>query len=159
MIKSVFIILTFLISFTIKAQVHVVKFPELKNYLSEKTGDNIKVINFWATWCGPCIKELPYFNSLKDSYSEHKVEVLLVSLDFADQLSKVESFLEKRKISANVWLLDESDANAYIDLVDKRWSGAIPMTLLINSSTGKRIFLEKELTKEELEKHIISLTY
>ena len=143
-----------MISFTIEAQVQVVKFPELENYISQKSEDKIKVVNFWATWCGPCIKELPFFNSLKDSYSENKVDVLLVSLDFVEELSKVESFLKKRKISMKVWLLDESDANSYIDLVDARWSGAIPMTLLINETTGKRIFLEKELTKEELEHHL-----
>lgn len=91
---------------------------------------------------------------LGKQYSDEKVEVLLVSLDFADQLEKVENFLKRKSISSKVWLLDESDANSYIDLVDTRWSGAIPMTLLINTTTGKRIFLEKELSQEELEHHL-----
>lgn len=156
MTKYLFILI-FLISFSASAQVNVIKFPELKTFISSNESDKVKVINFWATWCGPCIKELPYFDSISRTYSKEKVEVLLVSLDFADQLEKVEKFLENKNISSNVWLLDETDANTYIDLVDNRWSGAIPMTLLINTSTGERIFLEKELTKEELEKHINSL--
>lgn len=143
-----------LVSFTLYSQVKVVKFPALDSYISSAEGPRIKVINFWATWCGPCIKELPYFDALDKQYSDEKVEVLLVSLDFADQLEKVEIFLKRKSISSKVWLLDESDANSYIDLVDTRWSGAIPMTLLINTTTGKRIFLEKELSQEELERHL-----
>lgn len=139
------------------AQVNVVKFNELDSYISSKEGNGIKVINFWATWCGPCVKELPYFESLKETYTSDQLDVLLVSLDFADHTERVNKFLSRKDISTRVWILDEPDANSYIDRVDNRWSGAIPMTLLINPATSKRIFLEKELTKEELEQHINSL--
>ncbi|MGK7389278.1 MAG: TlpA disulfide reductase family protein [Candidatus Cyclobacteriaceae bacterium M2_1C_046] len=138
------------------AQVKIIKFEELNNYLNSGS-DKVKVINFWATWCAPCIKELPYFEALQETYSNKDLELLLVSLDFVEQKEKVTKFLEKKDITANVWLLDESDANSYIDKVDPRWSGAIPMTIIINPSTEKRIFLEKELTKEELEKNINTL--
>lgn len=138
------------------SQVKVVKFPELERYISD-AGDKIKVINFWATWCGPCIKELPFFDALQDNYSPEDLEVMLVSLDFEDQKERVNKFLERKSISSAVWLLDETDANSFIDKVDPRWSGAIPATLLINSKTGQRIFLEKELSKEELEQHIDKL--
>lgn len=139
------------------AQVKVVKFEELDNYLSKADSDKIKVVNFWATWCAPCIKELPYFEAVDKEYEDNEVEVLLVSLDFADQLDRVEIFLQKKDINSTVWLLDETDANSYIDKVDPRWSGAIPMTIISRASTGQRIFLEKELTKEEIEQHINKL--
>jgi thiol-disulfide isomerase/thioredoxin len=139
------------------AQVNVVKFPELDSFIASQEGHEIKVINFWATWCAPCIKELPYFESLKEKYPDDQLDVLLVSLDFAEHTERVNKFLDQKNISTKVWLLDESDANSYIDKIDNRWSGAIPMTLLIHPATGKRIFIEKELTNDELEQHINSL--
>lgn len=139
------------------AQVKVVKFEELNDYITNQNPDQVKVINFWATWCAPCIKELPYFEALQKNHSDQNIKLLLVSLDFVEQKERVAKFLEKKDITANVWLLDETDANTYIDKIDSRWSGAIPMTLIIKPSTGERIFLEKELTKEELEQHINTL--
>lgn len=139
------------------AQVNVVKFSELDSFIASHEGHEVKVINFWATWCAPCIKELPYFELLKEKYPDDQLDVLLVSLDFAEHIERVNKFLDRKNISTKVWLLDESDANSYIDKIDNRWSGAIPMTLLINPATGKRIFLEKELTNDELEQHINSL--
>jgi thiol-disulfide isomerase/thioredoxin len=139
------------------SQVKVIKFPELQEYIVTRADDKVKVINFWATWCGPCVKELPFIDSLRYTYDPDKVEVLLVSLDFPDQLSRVHTFLQRKKIGTTVWLLDESDPNLFIDQVDPSWSGAIPATLLVRNSTAQRIFLEGELTKAELEKHINNL--
>ncbi|AHM58768.1 redoxin domain-containing protein [Flammeovirgaceae bacterium 311] len=139
------------------SQVKVIKFPELQAYIATSADDKVNVINFWATWCGPCIKELPFIDSLRYTYAPDKVEVLLVSLDFPDQLSRVNTFLQRKKIDSTVWLMDESDPNLFIDQVDPSWSGAIPATLLIRNSTAKRIFLEGELTKAELETHINKL--
>lgn len=135
----------------------VIKFPELEEYIATSADDKVKVINFWATWCGPCVKELPFIDSLRYKYDPDKVEVLLVSLDFPDELTKVNAFLQRKKVGATVWLLDESDPNSFIDKVDPSWSGAIPATLLIRNSIDQRIFLEGELTKEELEKQINKL--
>jgi thiol-disulfide isomerase/thioredoxin len=135
----------------------VIKFSELQDYIASGADDKVKVINFWATWCGPCVKELPFIDSLRYTYDPAKVEVLLVSLDFPDQLTRVNKFVQQKKIGSRVWLLDESDPNLFIDHVDPSWSGAIPATLLIRNSTSQRIFLEKELTKKELENHINKL--
>jgi thiol-disulfide isomerase/thioredoxin len=153
-------ILAFFLTFMLThgySQVKVIKFPELQEYIVTRADDKVKVINFWATWCGPCVKELPFIDSLRYTYDPDKVEVLLVSLDFPDQLSRVHTFLQRKKIGITVWLLDESDPNLFIDQVDPSWSGAIPATLLVRNSTAQRIFLEGELTKAELEKHINNL--
>lgn len=135
----------------------VIRFQELEDYIATSADDKVKVINFWATWCAPCVKELPFIDSLCYTYGQNKVEVLLVSLDFPDKLVKVNTFLQRKKIGSTVWLLDESDPNLFIDKVDPSWSGAIPATLLVRNATDKRTFLEGELTKEELEKHINKL--
>lgn len=135
----------------------VIRFRELEEYIATSADDKVKVINFWATWCAPCVKELPFIDSLRNTYSPDEVEVLLVSLDFPDELAKVNTFLQRKKIGSTVWLLDESDPNLFIDKVDPSWSGAIPATLLIRNSTDKRTFLEGELTKEELQNHINKL--
>ena len=101
----------------------------------EKRDDNIYVINFWATWCKPCVAELPYFEQLHEDYRDSHVKVVLVSLDFPHQIeSKLLPFIQDNKIQSEVVLLDDPDANAWIDAVDRSWSGAIPATLVYNRS-------------------------
>ena len=127
----------------------VIKWEGMESVINKKC-DRLQVINFWATWCAPCIKELPYFETLnKEAWNE--VDITLVSLDFADEFEKrVLPFVEKRDLQSQVLLLDEIDYNSWIDKVDPSWSGAIPATLIINPSNGKRKFLEKELNEGEL---------
>lgn len=135
----------------------IIKFKELEKIMNRK-GEKLQVINFWATWCAPCIKELPYFEELNTTEPE-KFRVTLVSLDFADEFEKrVIPFIEKRKIHSDVVLLDEIDYNSWIDKVDPTWSGAIPATLIINPNTGKRKFVERELKKSELQQLLKDLT-
>jgi thiol-disulfide isomerase/thioredoxin len=130
-------------------RVDVIKYPRLQA-LIDATGDDIHVINFWATWCGPCIKELPQFEALHQKNAPG-VKVTLISLDFADQVGRVERFLQRKKMTAPTLLLDEIDGNSWIDKVEPAWSGAIPATLILNQRTGKRKFIEKELKEGELE--------
>lgn len=114
--------------------------------------DTIYVVNFWATWCGPCIKELPHFEKLRTSYADKNVKVLLVSLDFKKNYeSALLPFVKRRKIKAQVVLLSDPDANEWVPKVDADWSGAIPATLIVNPVTGQRAFYEKTFNYEELE--------
>lgn len=130
-------------------------FEEFEKLL-QKNNDSTYVINFWATWCKPCIKELPYFEKINTEYADDKVKVILVSLDFPDLLEKqVIPFIESRGIQSQVLLLDDGDANSWIPKVDESWSGAIPATVIYNSTERK--FFEKEFTYEELEKEIKSI--
>ena len=127
----------------------VIKWGALEAIIHKKS-DKLQVINFWATWCAPCIKELPHFEKLNREASD-KLEVTLISLDFADELEKrVIPFIKKRKLESTVLLLDEIDYDSWIDKVEPSWSGAIPATLVINPSNGKRGFVEKELNEAEL---------
>ena len=106
-----------------------------------KEDDNIYVINFWATWCAPCIKELPYFEKLHTD--NPKVKVILVSLDSRNDLNKkLIPFVDRKKITAQVVLLSDKDYNAWLDKIDASWSGAIPATLIIQGK--KHLFAERE---------------
>ncbi|MCE3258739.1 MAG: thioredoxin [Bacteroidetes bacterium] len=109
------------------------------------------VVNFWATWCKPCIQELPAFDSLTDL--KQNVKVLLVSLDFKEDIkTKVDPFLKKHRIVSECVLLDEVNGNDYINKISTNWSGAIPGTLFKNKET--RFFIEKKLHLESLKAHL-----
>ena len=131
-------------------QVEVVKFPRLQALMT-KSSDQIQVINFWATWCKPCIKELPYFQAIHQKWGS-QVDVTLISLDFADEVQKkVIPFVQKKDLKPKVLVLDELDYNSWIDRVDARWTGSIPATLIIDPKTGKRQFVEGEVTQAQIE--------
>jgi thiol-disulfide isomerase/thioredoxin len=140
-----------------EAQVQVVKFPDLERLIGSGS-DTVLVVNFWATWCSPCVEELPHFEQAQAKYAAANVRVVLVSLDFKSQLdSKVLPFIKKHNIRSRVVLLDEPDGNSYIDRVDPSWSGAIPATLVIHGSRRIRRFYEKTFTFGELDSLIQSL--
>ncbi|MBI1768701.1 MAG: TlpA family protein disulfide reductase [Bacteroidetes bacterium] len=134
----------------------IVKLPELQEMMNE--GQKVKVVNFWATWCAPCIKEMPFLERL--NRDNQNVKVLLVSLDFDldhDQ-SKITSFVMRKKLNSEVVILDEPDPNAWIPKIDKNWSGALPATLIMNPSTGKRKLIQGELKNDDLEKSIAEVS-
>lgn len=108
--------------------------------LLHKEDDTLRIINFWATWCKPCVKELPAFTRIAHEFSGKKVKVIFVSLDFPRQMErKLIPFVEERKLE-NVILLDDPKSNTWIPKVDESWSGAIPATLIYKK--GKRNFYE-----------------
>ena len=134
-------------------EIRVIKFAELQEIISSNSTSPIQVINFWATWCAPCVKELPLFEKMNAENNE-SIKITLINLDFADKLDKVKSFVDRKKMKSEVLLLDEIDYNQWIDKVDKHWGGAIPATLVVNPKNGKRKFIERELEEGELEKLI-----
>lgn len=118
--------------------------------------DSTYVINFWASWCKPCIQELPAFDSLNTMVQGKKIKVLLVSLDFKEDMErKTEAFLKKKNIRTECVLLDEIDGNSFINQVDPSWSGAIPATLMVHNN--KRLFVEKKMHLKELEEKLKEL--
>lgn len=136
----------------ISQNVEIVKLEDVKSILNNKN-DTLYIINFWATWCGPCVKELPYFEKITKENFENKVKVILVSLDFKSDLeNKVKPFIQKRKIKSNVWLLDETNQNKFIPLIDENWSGAIPFTIAVNTANAYKFSKEGEINLVELNK-------
>jgi len=111
--------------------------------------DSTYVVNFWATWCAPCIKELPHFEKLATEHKSEKLAVLLISLDFKSKLeSNVIPFVKRKNLKNEVFLLNESNPQEFIDRIDPNWSGSIPATLFIKNE--KRKFVETEFTYEQL---------
>ena len=130
----------------------VVDFNGLEPYLS-KNDDKTYVVNFWATWCGPCIKELPYFEELNQNFNTKNVEVILVSLDFPKQYEKkLIPFIQDKKLQSRVIALNDTKMNDWIPKVDENWSGAIPATVIYNANTSK--FYERSFTYKELEEEL-----
>ncbi len=120
-------------------------------FIFQQKNDTTYVINFWSTWCAPCVKELPYFEELNQKYANKKVKVILVSLDFPKQLeTKLKPFLAKNNLQSEVLVLTDPDANSWVDKVNPTWSGAIPATVVYKGD--KNEFYEKSFeTLAELE--------
>ena len=133
-----------------------VKITELEKIIAESKTPLI--INFWATWCKPCIEELPYFEDEVTKYRKDSVELLLVSLDFKEAFPQaISTFAEKRKVKGQIFWLDETNADYFCPKIDPKWSGAIPATLFINNKTGYRNFVEAQISQEKLKKEIMAL--
>ena len=117
----------------------------------KQAGDTTLVINFWATWCKPCVEELPHFDELKDHYPGQNIQILLVSLDFKSQLElNFLPFLRAHNIKSEVALLADQDVNTWMPLIYEDWDGAIPATIVLQGS--KRSFsLGKFDSLEELD--------
>jgi len=122
----------------------------LKEILA-KESSQLTIINFWATWCSPCVTELPYFQSLASEYSDSEIEILLISLDFPSQVeSTLLPFIQEKKINLEVLLMTELDYNKWISKVDESWKGNLPATLFFHHASGSREFRPGALEKDEL---------
>ncbi len=111
-------------------------------YIFQQENDTTYVINFWATWCKPCVEELPYFEQLTQEYQGQKLKIILVSLDFEKQLeTKLLPFIEKHQIQSEVLILLDPNDNVWLEKVDPSWSGAIPVTLIYKNK--ERAFFEE----------------
>lgn len=130
-----------------------IKLNDLQQLINAPS-DRIQVINFWATWCAPCVKEIPLLEALHMENKE--VDVTLVSMDYDldPNPDKVNRFITRKKLQSKVVILAETDPNSWIDKIDKDWQGALPTTLVVNTKTGKRKLIQKELQEGELEKLI-----
>lgn len=133
-----------------------VKIEDLQSILEGKAG-KIQVLNFWATWCAPCIKELPLFEQINATRNDIEVSLVSVDLDLDPNPDKIYRFIDRKKLKSKVYILEETNPNSWINKIDKSWSGAIPATLIVNLENGKRKFVEKELKEGDLEELINSV--
>lgn len=120
-----------------------------------RTAEKPTIFNFWATFCKPCIEEIPYFQELVKKYDSAGVQLILVSLDLAEAYPKqISTFASKHRFRVPVTFLAETNADLFCPVVDPAWSGAIPASLFVNNKTGYRKFFEEQLSRQTLEKEI-----
>jgi len=133
--------------------VQVLNYDQLKPLLHSNS-DTTFVVNFWATWCSPCVQELPFFLALDSMYRNEPFRLILVSLDFKkDYLRKLQPFVVERKLERNVVVLEDNRSDYWIDDIDKSWSGAIPATLVYKK--GQRLFMERTFHHTDELKEIV----
>ena len=124
--------------------------------LNQEVGEGPILLSFWATWCKPCVEELPAFQKLHKTYKDKNVEVILVSLDFPHLYeTKLKPFIKEKKIASKVIALDDVDMNSWIPQISKAWSGSIPATIIYKNNISK--FFERSFTFEELEKETLKV--
>ena len=129
----------------------------MEQFIADGKGD-VLVINFWATFCKPCVAEMPNLIKIAGKYRDAHVRLQLVSLDLPSYYpKKIAAFAAKSHFNAPIAWLDETNADIFCPRVDSSWSGSIPATLLINTKTGKRKFFEEELKPDQFEKALQEL--
>lgn len=136
--------------------VRKVKITDLQNTIAQS--DHPLIVNFWATFCIPCNKEIPYFQQTVARYQNEKVELILVSLDLPDYYpARIADFARSRGYTSSLWWLDETNADYFCPKVDPKWSGGIPCSLFINNKTHYRRFFDRQLTEPQVEMEIKKL--
>ncbi|MFI5196872.1 MAG: TlpA family protein disulfide reductase [Chitinophagales bacterium] len=149
--KLLFLITILTLSLTAQAQIPAYSAEEIIHYTSSK--DTLYIINFWATWCGPCVAELSEFNALKARYADAPVKVLMVSLDFKENYPyKLARFLERKKVMPEVVWLSDTDPNVFIPKIDNSWQGSIPATVIVHPGKQFKQFIEGSVTERQIRK-------
>lgn len=151
--KKIIVILFLAFSF-VSAQAQNVQAYKVEDLLARtQNKDTIYIINFWATWCGPCVKELPEFNELQEMYATKPVKVLMVSLDFEDAYpKKISSFIKKKNLLPEVVWLNETNANSFIPKIADEWQGSIPATLILYHKKDYRNFFEGIINSRQISR-------
>lgn len=145
-------------SISLQAQTIPAYNSEALNARLASSNDTVYVVNYWATWCIPCVKELPYFEKLAEKYKDQKVKVLLVNFDFKEQYPKgIANFVAKKKLTTEVVWFSESKPNDFIPKIAPEWSGALPATTFSAQKGKKRVFEEGEVNFEFLDQTVQNL--
>ena len=144
----------FLLAFTfIHAQLPVLNLSAYENRVQQKN-DTLYVVNFWATWCKPCVEELPYFEKAAQGFADKPIKIILVSQDAKSRHENVADFLKKNAYSSECFILSAGNPNIWIDKIEQQWSGTIPATMLYKNGT-KIYFHEGDYENYEILEKII----
>lgn len=132
-----------------QADIPILTFDQLQSRV-QKPNDTLYVVNFWATWCKPCVAEMPYFEQANKTFATNKVKVVFVSLDFQNEHERMSKFIAAKGYKSTVYHLNGGNPNDWIDKIDPTWSGAIPTTVFYKGE-NKLYFREGDFTQAELD--------
>ena len=126
------------------------KVTDIEKYM--KQDDSVMVISFWATFCKPCLEEIPYLQTLSKKYN---AKVLLVSLDLKSEYpDKIIETAKTKNIYYPIVWLNETNADYFCPKVDKAWDGGMPSTLFMNNKKHYRHFVDHQMTETEFEEEM-----
>lgn len=136
-------------------QIRKVKIDELVKYMDTATVP--LVVNFWATWCKPCIHEIPWFEKGVAAVKDKNVRLLLVSVDLPGDYPKyIANFAKDKGYTSTILWLDETNADVFCPKIDKSWNGNIPVTVMVNNAKKYRQFYSEQIPEarftQELQK-------
>jgi thiol-disulfide isomerase/thioredoxin len=132
--------------------------------LVQNKSDKLRLINVWATWCGPCVTEFPSFIEMNRMYRGRDFELITVSADNPENKDKALKFLKKSQASVANYLFSLDDKYKLIEAIDPKWQGALPYTMLVEPG-GKIVYAKqgiidpKEMKKLIVENHMIGRYY
>lgn len=156
--KKILIILSlFLLQQSVSAQsIRKLKIGELQKMIDTSTVP--LVVNFWATWCAPCIHEIPWFEKTIAGFSDKKVRLVLVSIDFPGEYPKgIFDFVKTNHYTSQVIWLNETNSDMFCPKIDKSWDGSIPVTLMVNNKKQYRQFYKQQLPEAKLQQELQKL--
>ena len=153
LVKFLFLIFPFLMNAQIQNDVALINYEDLEKRIAQEK-DKLVVVNFWATTCAPCVKELPHFIEVNNQFKSPGFKMLLVSLDMARDKQKVINFIKTKNLTAEVVILDDNKRmNTWIPKFQKDWEGEIPVTFFYKN--GEKVFFKNgEMSLQELKSAI-----
>jgi peroxiredoxin len=127
--------------------------------LVKNNSDKLRLINVWATWCGPCVREFSSFITINRMYRNRDFEFISISADDPEKKDKALQFLQKQQASNTNYLFSIDDKYKLIDAIDSAWKGALPYTILIEPG-GKIVYRNDGIIDEAaLKKAIVDDKY
>lgn len=155
--KTILSLLLFLSLHSSAQEVKSINSEGLQRFIQEC--DHPVVVAFWATWCKPCLNEIPWLQEAVRKDSTGAIELVLVSMDLPTSYpKKLQQFIANKGYKATLFWLSYPVPGSFFDAIHARWDGAMPSSLWINNAIGYRNFYGRQLTPLQIEKEIKSLT-
>lgn len=124
-----------------KVTIEEITADQVRALVANKDGGNYRLINVWATWCGPCVTEFPHFVDMNRMYRNREFELISISLDEIARKPNALNFLTRKQASMKNYIFSGNRYD-FIEIVDKKWEGALPYTIFV--APGGKILYAKQ---------------